>query len=82
MPHLTRRRVLQTTAITSAALLSPLRVGAQTKKTLKIGVMTDMSGPYAEATGLGDVLATRFAIENFHKRHPDIGAGMVSAICC
>jgi len=37
--------------IASAALLSPFRAKAQTKKTLTIGVMTDMSGPYAETTG-------------------------------
>jgi ABC-type branched-subunit amino acid transport system substrate-binding protein len=79
MSHLTRHRLIQTTGIASAALLLPLRVGAQAKKSLKIGVMTDMSGPYAVATGLGDVLATRFAIQDFVKRHPDIGVEMVSA---
>ncbi len=82
MFELTLRRAIQTAAGASTTLFAPNRAKAQAWKTLKIGVMTDMSGPYAEATGLGDVLATRFAIENFHKRHPDIGAGMVSAICC
>jgi branched-chain amino acid transport system substrate-binding protein len=79
MSNPTRRRVIQTTGIASVALLWPFRAKAQTKKTLKIGVMTDMSGPYAEATGLGDVLATRFAIEDFVRSHPDVGVEMTSA---
>lgn len=40
--------------------------------------MTDMSGPYSEATGLGDMLAARSAFEDFVKRHPDIGVEMTS----
>ena len=32
---------------------------------VKIGVLDDMSGPYAENTGLGDVLAAKFAIADF-----------------
>ncbi len=32
---------------------------------VKIGVLDDMSGPYAENTGPGDVLATKFAIADF-----------------
>ena len=67
MSNTTRRRVIQTTGIASVALLSPFRAKTQTRKTLKIGVMTDMSGPYAEATGLGDVLATRFADRGFRQ---------------
>ncbi len=78
MPYPTRRRAMQTGGLAAAALLGPAHAGAQIKP-LKIGVMTDMSGPYAEATGPGDVLATRFAIEDFVKRHPDIGVEMVSA---
>ena len=32
---------------------------------VKIGVLDDMSGPYAENTGPGDVLAAKFAIADF-----------------
>ncbi len=83
MPSLTRRRFAQSAIVTSAsfvagALVAPTRSHAETN-TLKIGVMSDMSGPYAEATGPGDVLATRFAIEDFTKQHPDIRVEMVSA---
>jgi len=41
--------------------------------------MSDMSGPYAEATGPGDVLAAKFAVEDFNKVHPDIKVELVSA---
>src|SRR5437764_6278651 len=32
---------------------------------VKIGVLDDMSGPYAENTGMGDVAAAKFAIADF-----------------
>lgn len=78
MSNLTRRRFTQATALAAGSLLSPVRPRAETS-TLKIGVMSDMSGPYAEATGPGDVLATRFAIEDFAKQRPDIRVELVSA---
>ena len=34
-------------------------------KAVKIGVLDDMSGPYAENTGPGDVAAVKFAIADF-----------------
>src|ERR1041384_4697943 len=34
-------------------------------KAVKIGVLDDMSGPYAENTGPGDVAAAKFAIADF-----------------
>ena len=78
MSNFTRRRLAQTGAFAAGALLVPARAHAQTAR-LKIGVMSDMSGPYAEATGLGDVLATKFAIQDFTKLHPDIQVDLVSA---
>ena len=77
MPNPTRRQTFGAAALGAAALL-PARARAAGKP-LKIGVMSDMSGPYAEATGLGDVLATKFAIEDFTKAHPDIAVELVSA---
>lgn len=54
------------------ALLSSCVLGvpalAQTptaNKAVKIGVLDDMSGPYAENTGPGDVAAVKFAIADF-----------------
>jgi branched-chain amino acid transport system substrate-binding protein len=51
-----------------AALLSCCLLGATAlaqNKAVKIGVLDDMSGPYAENTGLGDVAAAKFAIADF-----------------
>ncbi len=55
MAPLTRRRFAQNSAaaIGAATLLSPRASRAQAKP-VKIGIMSDMSGPYAEATGPGD----------------------------
>jgi len=59
--------------------------------TVKIGVLTDMSGPYADNTGAGTVLATQMAIDDFggkingkpielvwadHQNKPDVGASI------
>jgi branched-chain amino acid transport system substrate-binding protein len=38
---------------------------AQDTKPLKLGVILDMSGPYADITGSGSVLATKMAVEEF-----------------
>ena len=32
---------------------------------VKIGVLTDMSGPYSDATGAGSLMSTRMAVEDF-----------------
>jgi len=52
----------------AAALLSCCLLGATAlaqNKSVKIGVLDDMSGPYAENTGPGDVAAAKFAIADF-----------------
>ena len=51
-----------------AALLSCCLLGGAAlaqNKAVKIGVLDDMSGPYAENTGPGDVAAVKFAIADF-----------------
>lgn len=51
-----------------AVLLSSCVLGVPVSaqnKAVKIGVLDDMSGPYAENTGPGDVLAAKFAIADF-----------------
>jgi branched-chain amino acid transport system substrate-binding protein len=61
----------------TASILPAWKARAQTKS-LKIGIMSDMSGPYAEASGPGDVVAARLAIEDFNKQHPDIKVELIS----
>ena len=51
-----------------AALLSCCLLGANAlaqNKAVKIGVLDDMSGPYADNTGPGDVASVKFAIADF-----------------
>jgi branched-chain amino acid transport system substrate-binding protein len=61
--------------------------------TVKIGVLTDMSGPYSDIGGAGSVEAARMAIADFggtvtgrkiellsadHKNNPDVGVGIAN----
>ncbi len=76
--------------VAAAMLLMPFVAYAQiSDDVVKIGVLTDLSGPAADATGNGSVLAARMAVEDFggkvngapvevvaanHQLKPDIGA--------
>jgi branched-chain amino acid transport system substrate-binding protein len=58
-------------AVFVAPTLSSAQDGA-----VKIGVLDDMSGPYSDNTGLGDLLALRMAVADFggnHARQADRG---------
>ena len=63
-----------------------------TDGTIKIGVMNDMSGTYADLSGQGSVIAARMAVEDFgaaakgmkveivgadHQNKPDVGSNIV-----
>ena len=61
-----------------AAAAVPRRTFAQ-QKPIRIGVLTDMAGPYAANTGLGSVTGAQLAIEDFAKSHPSIKVELVSA---
>src|SRR5262249_32579373 len=62
-----------------------------TEKVIKIGVLNDQSGPYADPTGQGSVIAAKMAVEDFggkvegtpievifadHQNKPDIGSNV------
>ena len=54
------------TALVAAVSCCVLAIPAFAQnKAVKIGVLDDMSGPYAENTGPGDVAAVKFAIADF-----------------
>jgi branched-chain amino acid transport system substrate-binding protein len=59
---LDRRGFLMAGAALSAL---PGRAWAQAAKPLKIGVMNDMSGPYADHQGVGSVLCAQMAADDF-----------------
>jgi len=82
--------------ITLAALAITFGCGSAqaqyTDGTIKIGVMNDMSGLYADLTGPGSVVAARLAVEDFgaaakglkveivgadHQNKPDVGSNIV-----
>ncbi len=83
-----RRRSLLAAVASAAACAGRARAA---DRPVKIGVLTDMSGLYADATGRGGVLAARMATEDYatatggppaevvfadHQNKPDVGAGI------
>jgi len=90
---------MATTRLTALAVLAVSMVGAWagpasaqwTGNMVKIGVLSDMSGLYADITGPGSVLAARMAVEDFggklgvpvaivsadHQNKPDVGSNIV-----
>jgi branched-chain amino acid transport system substrate-binding protein len=46
---------------------------------VKLGVLTDLSGPYSDLSGKGSVIATQMAAEDFKKTHPDFKIDVISA---
>jgi branched-chain amino acid transport system substrate-binding protein len=86
--NFTRRTVTLGGLATAAAATVPLGASrAQAEPTIKIGCLTDMSGPYRDLAGPGAVAATHLAIEEFaakgfkvevlsadHLNKPDVGA--------
>jgi branched-chain amino acid transport system substrate-binding protein len=86
--RLTRRRLLGATLAASA---TPLRARAAEAPVLRLGVLTDLSGPYRDTSGPGSVACARQAAEEAmaafpgmrvevlqadHQNKPDIGAGI------
>lgn len=57
------RRNFVVSAVVATAL--PRSAFAQVIKPLKIGVMNDMSGPYADHQGIGSVLCAQMAVDEF-----------------
>src|SRR5215467_8282676 len=66
--------------ITLAALAVMFACGTASAQQInvKIGVLTDMSSLYADATGIGSVIAARLAAADFMKDRPDVKVEVVS----
>src|SRR4249919_4226719 len=45
---------------------------------VKVGVLTDMSSLYADATGPGSVIAAKMAAADFMKDHPNVKVEVIS----
>lgn len=65
--------------VAGAILAAPFVSRAHAANTVKIGVLSDMSGPYAEASGPGDYLAAQIAAEDFMARNSAIRVEVVQA---
>ena len=48
-------------------------------RAIKIGVLNDASGPYADNAGEGSVTAAKMAAEDFMRQHPDVRVEIISA---
>jgi branched-chain amino acid transport system substrate-binding protein len=70
------RRTLLGAGIAAAALPRHPRAA---NKPIRIGVLTDMAGPYAANTGPGSVLGAQMAVEDFMRNNPSIKAEVVQA---
>src|SRR3954452_14281738 len=74
----------------AALALAPRLARANDLKPLKIGVMNDMSGVYADYQGIGSVIAAQLAADDYsaklgvpveivaadHQNKPDVGAAI------
>ncbi|MFL5287455.1 MAG: ABC transporter substrate-binding protein [Rhodopila sp.] len=75
---ISRRAALGLGLAAGAELILPRRARAA-DQTIRIGVLTDMTGTYAAITGQGCVLGAQFAIDDFAKVHPEIKVELLSA---
>ena len=85
------RRTLLGTAAAAASAVPLVRARAQARPSIKLGVLTDLSGTYRDNTGPTSVAAAQLAIEemkthlNFdvelisadHQNKPDVGSNVV-----
>jgi len=69
------KKAVALTAVAAVLAFSPA-FAQQTN--VKIGVLTDMSSLYADATGPGSVVAAKLAAADFMKDHPDVKVDVVS----
>lgn len=52
---------------------------ASAQEVVRLGVLTDLSGPYADLSGRGSVIATQMAAEEFRKAHPNFKIEVIAA---
>ena len=61
------------------ALVASWPALAETARSIKIGVLNDASGPYADNAGEGSVTAAKMAAEDFMQKHPAFKVEIISA---
>src|SRR5690606_1305556 len=73
------RRAFVGTGLAAAALLPAGLSRAQANDTIRIGVITDMSGIYRDVSGPTTVACARQAVEEFTAANPDIKVELLVA---
>ena len=68
----------RTLGLTALAVMLACSVASAQQINVKIGVLTDMSSLYADATGPGSVLAAKMAAADFMKDHPNVKVEVIS----
>jgi len=68
----------RTMSLAALAILLACGAASAQQINVKIGVLTDMSSLYADATGPGSVAAAKMAIADFTKTHPNVKVELVS----
>ena len=68
----------RTMSLAALAIIMGCSVTIAQQINVKIGVLTDMSSLYADATGPGSVAAAKMAIADFTKTHPNVKVELVS----
>jgi len=58
--------------LTTLAIALACGVASAQQINVKVGVLTDMSSLYADATGPGSVIAAKMAAADFMKDHPNV----------
>ena len=73
------RRTLLGTGLAAAALLPSTLSRAQSANTIRIGVITDMSGIYRDVSGPTTVACAQQAVDEFTAANPDIKVELLVA---
>jgi branched-chain amino acid transport system substrate-binding protein len=68
----------RTMSLAALAVMLACGTASAQQINVKIGVLTDMSSLYADATGPGSVAAAKMAIADFAKTHPNVKVELVS----
>src|SRR5450756_177435 len=68
----------RTMSLAALAVLLACGTASAQQINVKIGVLTDMSSLYADATGPGSVAAAKMAIADFTKANPNVKVELVS----
>ena len=83
MRNMLSRRALLSGSAVAATSATITRRGRAADKPIRIGVLTDMAGPYAANTGLGSVLGAQMAVEDFMRNtytNQPLSSWMISKI--